>query len=607
MRVVSFISILILLSCISYSQSIHYVNYNTSGSNNGTSWTNAFTNFQSALNVAVSGDQIWVAKGTYKPSSAYDLTNSPRYYHFRLINGVSIYGGFAGTESAVSQRVNFRHGEANETILSGDLNNNGIDNNDCYHVFYHPSGLDNTAELNGFTITGGNANDLSSPHHSGGGIYNNSSSPVLKNLTIQANSATYGGGLSNAGSSPKLTNALISNNIATNSGGAIFNHFSSPTLNNSVITNNSAVENGGAIHITTSSFPTITNSTIANNSAKNGGVVSFTSSGQVTLYNSVIWGNVASGLGNQFYLNSSSSSNVTLNYSCYSNSTNDIYISNGTVTATNNNITSDPQFVDAGNGDYRVLGISQCIDAGLSDYNTELTDIRGLPRKLNKTTGAEGIIDMGAYEFKVNTDPLPVELTSFTASLSEGKVTLNWQTATEINNYGFEVQRSGVSSRLSAVSGQRSDDWEKIGFVEGHGNNNSIIDYSFIDDNLKSDKYFYRLKQIDNDGSFSYSETVNVEIGELPTIFELSQNYPNPFNPSTRIKFAIPVSTSNSLVTLIVYDVMGSEVTTLVNEQKPAGEYEVVFNGSELSSGVYFYQLTGGSYFSSVKKLLLMK
>lgn len=194
---------------------------------------------------------------------------------------------------------------------------------------------------------------------------------------------------------------------------------------------------------------------------------------------------------------------------------------------------------------------------------------------------------------------LPVELTSFTASLSEGKVTLNWQTATEINNYGFDVQRS-------VVSNQQTDDWEKIGFVEGHGNNNSVIDYLFVDDNLTSGNYSYRLKQIDNDGSFSYSEIINVEIGELPTIFELSQNYPNPFNPITKIKFAIPLSASNSLVTLKVYDVMGREVTTLINEQKLAGNYEVFFNGDELSSGVYFYKITVKEFIST-KKLIILK
>ncbi|HRI45527.1 MAG TPA: T9SS type A sorting domain-containing protein [Ignavibacteriaceae bacterium] len=598
MRVVITFAIIIICGFTIYSQSTLYVKHDAVGSNNGTSWANAFNSFQSALDTAVSGDQIWVAKGTYKPSSSYDLTNSPRYYHFRLINGVSIYGGFAGTESAVTERVNFRQGEVNETILSGDLNSNGKDDNDCYHVFYHPSGFDNTAILDGFTIADGNANGASSPHDRGGGIYNNSSSPVLKNLTIRTNSATYGGGIANAGSSPNLTNVIISNNIATNTGGAIYNHSSSPTLNNSVISNNSAIENGGAIFITTMCFPTITNSTIVNNSARNGGVVSFVSNGQVTFKNSVIWGNVASEFGNQFYLNGTSTMNVTLHYSCYSNNTNDIYISNpnGSVTATNNNITSDPQFVDADNGDYRLLGISPCTDAGLNDYNIELTDIRGLPRKLNKDTGAEGIIDLGAYEFKVSTDPLPVELTSFTASVVESKVILNWQTATEVNNYGFEIERST----------QPQSNWQYLGFIQGHGNSNSIINYSFIDDNLIDGKYSYRLKQIDNDGNFSYSETLNVEVGDLPISFDLSQNYPNPFNPTTKINFAVPLSASNSFVKLKVYDVTGREITTLLYEQKPSGEYEVVFNGNELSSGVYFYKLTIND-FVSTKKLILLK
>ncbi|MBX2974481.1 MAG: T9SS type A sorting domain-containing protein [Ignavibacteriaceae bacterium] len=203
---------------------------------------------------------------------------------------------------------------------------------------------------------------------------------------------------------------------------------------------------------------------------------------------------------------------------------------------------------------------------------------------------------MGAYEFKVNTDPLPVELTSFTASVVESKVILNWQTATEVNNYGFEIERST----------QPQSNWQYLGFIQGHGNSNSIINYSFIDDNLIDGKYSYRLKQIDNDGNFSYSETLNVEVGDLPISFDLSQNYPNPFNPTTKINFAVPLSASNSFITLKVYDVTGREITTLLNEQKPSGEYEVVFNGNELSSGVYFYKLTIND-FVSTKKLILLK
>jgi hypothetical protein len=141
-----------------------------------------------------------------------------------------------------------------------------------------------------------------------------------------------------------------------------------------------------------------------------------------------------------------------------------------------------------------------------------------------------------------------------------------------------------------------------IGFIEGSGNSNSLKEYSFVDDKLfGGSKFTYRLKQIDNDGTFSYSDEINVEV--VPDKFELSQNYPNPFNPSTRIKYQL---SSISQVTLKVYDVLGNEVATLVNEEKPAGSYEVDFDASQLSSGIYFYKLQAGSFFET-KKMLLLK
>ncbi len=185
---------------------------------------------------------------------------------------------------------------------------------------------------------------------------------------------------------------------------------------------------------------------------------------------------------------------------------------------------------------------------------------------------------------------LPVELTSFTATTIGSTVKLSWITATEVNNYGFEVERWALSAERQA--------WIKIGFVNGNGNSNSPKGYSFVDNNLpagrqgvSSGKYSYRLKQIDNDGQFEYSNTIEAYIG-APDKFELGQNYPNPFNPSTSIKYQV---SSSSLVTLKVYDVLGNEVATLVDEYKPAGSYEAEFKSTvgshQLASGVYFYRL----------------
>jgi len=189
---------------------------------------------------------------------------------------------------------------------------------------------------------------------------------------------------------------------------------------------------------------------------------------------------------------------------------------------------------------------------------------------------------------------LPVELTTFTASTLSNKVELNWNTATELNNSGFEVDR-----KLSNQSV-----WENIGFVRGLGNSTSIINYNFIDNNPVNGTIDYRLKQIDNNGSFKYSNIVEVSYMK-PAVFELDQNYPNPFNPTTIIQYSIP---NAEHVTLKVYDILGKEVSTLVNENKAAGSYSVQLSAEniQLATGVYFYRLQAGS-FTAIKKLLYLK
>ncbi len=192
--------------------------------------------------------------------------------------------------------------------------------------------------------------------------------------------------------------------------------------------------------------------------------------------------------------------------------------------------------------------------------------------------------------------PLPVELASFVVSISQSNVKLNWQTATEVNNYGFEVERSSVNGNQSSVN------WEKVGFVNGHGNSNSVKQYSYIDNTITNGSYSYRLKQIDNTGNYEYSKVVEVSLMK-PMEFSLGQNYPNPFNPSTAIKFSLPM---DSKVVLDVYNTIGQKVSELVNAQMSAGNHEVNFNASELSSGIYIYRLTTGK-FTSTKKMILMK
>jgi Secretion system C-terminal sorting domain len=194
------------------------------------------------------------------------------------------------------------------------------------------------------------------------------------------------------------------------------------------------------------------------------------------------------------------------------------------------------------------------------------------------------------------TDFIPVELTSFTAVTKENNVILNWSTATEVNNSGFEVQRS-----------TNNNEFITAGFIDGKGTVSEVQDYTFTDKNLEVGNYSYRLKQVDYDGTSEYSDIVEVEV-LAPNVYSLEQNYPNPFNPATVINFSLA---SNSKVTLKVFDALGQEVAELVNGKLLAGVHNINFNASILNSGVYFYRINAvgsdGTIFNSVKKMILLK
>jgi len=187
---------------------------------------------------------------------------------------------------------------------------------------------------------------------------------------------------------------------------------------------------------------------------------------------------------------------------------------------------------------------------------------------------------------------IPVELISFTAVSHPNKTILNWSTATETNNQGFEIEK------------KLNNSWVKIGFVKGIGSSAQQNSYTFIDTEPASGTVFYRLKQIDFDGQSEYSNEIEVT-GDLPDKFNLSQNFPNPFNPSTVINYQLPV---DSKVTLKLFDILGKEVATLIDEQKEAGSHNYMLSSADfqLTSGIYFYQLKAGD-FTATKKLILMK
>jgi len=191
---------------------------------------------------------------------------------------------------------------------------------------------------------------------------------------------------------------------------------------------------------------------------------------------------------------------------------------------------------------------------------------------------------------------VPVELISFTADIINNSVKLQWQIATETNNYGFEIERNKL------IDKSHQTEWERIGFVEGNGTTTEEENYYFTDKNFEPGRYEYRLKQIDLDGSFEYSNIIEVEI-LTPEEFSLSQNYPNPFNPTTTIKYSLP---SDGFIKLSVFNAIGEEVSTLVNEFKSAGNYEIHFDAEDLTSGIYFYRLKVDNS-NLTRKMILLK
>ena len=244
-----------------------------------------------------------------------------------------------------------------------------------------------------------------------------------------------------------------------------------------------------------------------------------------------------------------------------------------------NSISKSVNFVSA--TDLHLTGLS------VGDLDLAGTPLAGILTDIDGDVRSTTFPYIGADEGLI---PLPVELTSFSGDYSNGNVLLVWSTATETNNQGFEIQR------------KTSADYETIGFVNGSGTTTQSQSYSFTDNDVNSGVYSYRLKQMDYDGTFSYSNVIEIEVTS-PLQFELSQNYPNPFNPTTKINYSVPF---DSRVMISVYSITGELVMELVNDNVSAGSYSVYFDGSNLGSGVYIYKMTAGS-FTQTSKMMLMK
>ncbi len=545
--------------------------------------------------------------------------------------------------------IDFNGSVTQVTLTSGDIDitknlaitGNGADNTEITatgtHGIFFINGSGISVTIEDVTLSSGEGAVALDGVVGGGAIKLQRGSLTVNNCEFRDNAANQGGGgnFAYGGAvilfdNASFLNCTFDNNSVSGTnaqgGGAVyideFYRSFNASFTNCTFINNSASNNGGAIDyaaqfVGNTVSLTLTNCTFFDNSAGSNGddVNAFTNNSNATFITH-----------NTIYDRSSSSSNTSLR------------ISSGTATITSRggniwwdtpsaNITtiaSDDvnQGVNSSgiasslaanntlNG-VRTLSItgagSLANDNGTTGFAETTTDARGAIRN--------GTIDSGAYEFWVAQGVLPVELTSFTATQTENCILLEWETETEINNYGFEVERQ------QSENGTQNTEWETIGFVQGHGNSGSPKSYRFLDENYNKDQELrlqYRLRQIDTDGTFTYYGIIaevngtitSLNENQLPTEFSLSQNYPNPFNPTTTIKFSIPVvglsPVEGQHVSLKIYDILGNEVSQLVNQLQKPGNYRVEFDASRLTSGVYIYSLVTGSY-SSVKKMTLIK
>lgn len=559
--------------------------YVRAGSNGyGTSWACAKDDLGAAIDAAVPGNQIWVAKGTYIPNRRADATGiitlGDRNNAFVLKNGVKIYGGFAGTETSLAGRNLLLL--ANASTLSGDLNkdDNGINNNgeNTYHVVLSAGNV-GSAVLDGFTIQGGNCdggtavtvNGQGVGTNGGGAINCSNSSPILSNLIIKNNAGRYGAGLALSSSSPTITYCTIFGNAGYYGGGIIASN-SGATLTNVLISGNTAVEQGGGMYNEWSVAPTLTNVTITGNTANYNSGAMYNNLGAVlNIRNSIIYGN-NTGINNN-------SGTPAIQYSLVQGETS---TANGNITGT-----TDPLFVNpqpAGlstSGNYSLQPCSPAINAGSSIVygSGQMPDLSAVSKDLAANVRVQGnAVDMGVYEFAGNPNCviLPVTLLNFNGAHYTGYNQLQWQTANENNTRQFVLERSTDGKTFNAIA-----------TVAASGADNNS--YRYKDNFTFNGKIYYRLKMADANEAFTYSDVVTLVNNGSNSI----SLYPNPVANILTIDASAGLFNSRAGL----YDANGRLLQTILITTLPQ-----TVDVQQLSRGLYMLQFANGVTQKFIKK-----
>lgn len=520
------VMLLVAMSSLStLAQTTRYVKPVASGSGDGSSWANASADLQAMLNAAAPGDEVWVAAGTYKPTQdpfGSGSPTDPRDKTFFIKDGIKLYGSFAGTETSIFQR----NLTANPTILSGDLNGDdvtGLDANglpqytnteeNAYHVVLAAGAVG--VLVDGVQVSGGNGtnetgsltvNSRTIYRNGGGGFYLSGGNNSITNTLINTNQAgTRGGaGLYADVATLQLINGIIGLNNATIGGGV---HLVGGTtrIENNVFAGNITTNNGSAIYSTAGSHTLVNNTFYSNALLLGNGTLHLSSTTQASLYNNLFWDNLkvatfipsistSTTLPGVDYFNDGATL-LTIQHNLFQLASSNYTTTGGGgnydlgTQAADNLFATDPLFVNAANADFRLSAGSPAINAGDNTQSTVPVDILGNARI------HDGTIDLGVAEY--GSAPLPVEWLAFTGEATGTAHLLQWATATETNNQGFWVEAS-----------QEGRDFVPIGWVAGQGTTLTRTDYTYRVAAPKAGVTYYRLQQVDEDGTNAYSPVI---------------------------------------------------------------------------------------------------